>query len=186
MLIIYAHPNKDGHCGYMLKKAVESLEKSSTPYEILDLYEINYDPVLKPNELYSSQKRETSEQTLNFQEKIKSNDKLIFIYPTWWNCPPAILKGFIDRVFTSGFAFYYKDGRPKPLLTGKKAVVLSSAGGPSFLWINTGAVRFLTKSALKFCGIESKGFLINKAIKLDDKQMVKIERAVARALAYLS
>ncbi len=170
----------------MLQKTVEELDKKSTPYELLDLYQINYDPVLKPHELYSAQKKEVALENQAIQEKIKKENDFVFIYPTWWNSPTAILKGFVDRVFTSGFAFYYQNGRPRPLLFGKRAVVLCSCGGPSLLWFNTGAVTFLTRGVLKFCGIKSKGFLINRAIRLTDRQMAKIDDAVAKSLSYLS
>jgi len=186
MLIIYAHPNRDGHCGYILQRVTEALDKKSVPYELLDLYAIDYDPVLKSNELYSAGKKSIAPENQALQEKIKSASKFIFIYPTWWNAPPAILKGFVDRVFTSGFAFYYKNGRPKPLLVGKKASVLCSCGGPSLLWFNTGAVTFLTQGVLKFCGIQSKAFLITHATKLTAGQKSKIDRAVRSALDYLA
>ena len=185
MLIIYAHPNKDGHCGYMLQKTIEALDKKGLPYELIDLYAINYDPVLKPNEHYTSGHKDVSPENQIIQQKIKNEDRFILIYPTWWNAPPAILKGFVDRTFTSHFAYYYDYGIPRPLLSGK-AAVFSSTGGPSLLWFNTGAVTFLTQGVFKFCGIKSKGFLINRATRLTESQKAKIDRAVTGGLNYLA
>lgn len=186
MLIIYAHPNKNGHCGYMLKTMVEKLERQKIQYHLLDLYQMNYDPVLKPEELYSAQERQISPENASIQNMIREENGLIFIYPTWWNSVPAVLKGFVDRVFTSKFAFHYKNGKPYPLLTGKKAAVLCSSGGPSFLWFNRNAVNFMTRDVLKFCGIKSKAFVVDKAIKLDEEQKRRIDFAVEQACTYLT
>ena len=55
-------------------------------------------------------------------------------YLNWWNSTPAILKGFIDRVFVAGFAFKYEGKIPKGLLTGKKAAVIMSTGAPNLFY----------------------------------------------------
>jgi len=47
MLIIYAHPNKNGHCGYILQQVQKELENKKISFQILDLYQENYNPVLK-------------------------------------------------------------------------------------------------------------------------------------------
>ncbi|MEI7424758.1 MAG: NAD(P)H-dependent oxidoreductase [Candidatus Staskawiczbacteria bacterium] len=187
MLIIYAHPNKDGYCGYILQNITKRLSERNINYELLDLYAMNYDPVLKAEEHYTSGHREVSLENQKIQEKIKNESRFIFIYPTWWNSTPAILKGFIDRIFTARFAYYYKNGIPMPLLSGK-AVVLTSTGGPrliSKLYFKDGSVKFLTRDVLKFCGIKSKYFVIDRATKITDKQKEKINQKVENALNYL-
>ena len=187
MLIIYAHPNKDGHCGYILEQGIDGLTKNNISYELLDLYELNFDPVLKAEEHYTSGHREVSLENQKIQAKIKSERQFIFIYPTWWNSPPAILKGFVDRVFTARYAYYYEKGLPKPLLAGK-ASVLTSTGGPRIIskfYFNDSAIKFLTRDVLGFCGIKAKAFVIDRATKLTDKQKEKIDKKVKAALGYL-
>lgn len=187
MLIIYAHPNKEGHCGYILQNVIEGLQEKNIEYELLDLYAMHYDPILKPEEHYTSGHREISLENQKLQEKIKQESKFIFIYPTWWNSAPAILKGFTDRIFTSRFAFYYEKGLPKSLLSGK-AAVMTSTGSPrliSKLYFKDGSVKFLTRDVLKFCGIKSKAFVIDRATKFTDNQKTKIAHKVKAALEYL-
>jgi putative NADPH-quinone reductase len=53
----------------------------------------------------------------------------VFIYPIWWFGPPAILKGWIDRVFTRKFAFDFTATGMKGLLTHEKALILNTLGG---------------------------------------------------------
>lgn len=188
MLIIYAHPNKDGHCGEMLKKVIEHLKEQQLNYELLDLYAMNYDPVLKPEEHYTSGHREISPENQKIQELIKNESRFIFIYPTWWSNPPAILKGFMDRVFTPRFAYYYDKGLPHSLLSGK-AAVLTSTGGPRIIskfYFNDRSTKFLTHDVLKFCGIKAKAFVVDLANKLTDGQREKINQKVKEALDYLA
>ena len=121
ILIIYAHPSHDGYHGYFLDQATEEIKKRGWEYDLIDLYALGYDPVLKLNELYSAGKRAVSDQNKEFQQKIQDNNRLLFIYPTWWNNMPAILKGWLDRVFVSRFGFIYKLGVPIGQLKGKKS-----------------------------------------------------------------
>jgi NAD(P)H dehydrogenase (quinone) len=62
------------------------------------------------------------------QEFIRQADYLWFVYPIWWTSMPAILKGYIDRVFLNGFAYQLENDRPIGLLTDKKVIILNSMG----------------------------------------------------------
>jgi NAD(P)H dehydrogenase (quinone) len=189
LLIIYAHPNHEGSNGFFLKTILEKLEKKDfSDYEVIDLYQINYDPRLKSNELYSMGYKEISEENLIFQEKIKSADKLLFIYPTWWQNMPAILKGFLDRVFTSGFAFKYILGAPIGLLKGKRAAIFTATGGPALynkLIIRNQAIKLLSKHVLLMAGIVSKGFTLSLANRFKEKHKNKITKIADRVINYL-
>lgn len=186
-LIVYAHPNHEGHCGYLLKRVLEKLEQNKADREIIDLYAGGYDPILKDGELYSAGHREVSPENLTFQEKIKAADRLLFIYPTWWQNMPAILKGFLDRVFTGGFGFVYKNGLPLGLLKGKKAAAFTSSGGPllytRFL-TGSSSLKVLLRHTLGFCGMETKGFLIGGARKLESNQK-KLDSIADKIIKYL-
>jgi NAD(P)H dehydrogenase (quinone) len=186
-LIIYAHPNHEGHCGYLLSRIQEKLEKNKADWEIIDLYALNYDPVLKDSELYSAGRREVSPENLGFQEKIKAADRLLFIYPTWWQNMPAILKGFLDRVFSSRFGFVYKNGLPVGLLKDKKAAAFTTSGGPSlYTHFITGSssLRVLLKHTLGFCGIQTKGFLLGRAQKLENNKE-RLDNMADKIMKYL-
>lgn len=188
MLIIYAHPNKDGHCGEILKNVIENLNNQKIPYQILDLYEMNYDPVLKNNELYTAGHYDVSEENKKIQKMIAAENRFIFIYPTWWNNMPAILKGFIDRVFTSNFGYKYVNNIPCGLLHGK-ALIFTSAGAPGFIYrllLGQRSLKVLMKDSLKFCGIKSRGVLIGRALKLDERRKILIKKTVSKSLKYLN
>lgn len=188
MLIIYAHPNKEGHCGYALSLLKKHLSSQGIDFEILDLYKMDYDPVLKDREHFTSGKRHISQENQRIQALIKKETRFIFVYPTWWQSTPAILKGFVDRVFTPPFAYQFKKGIPFRHLKGKKAYIITSTGGPrlyTYFFTLDRAARSLSKDVLNFCGIRTGYSIVGRAQKLKQSQKIKIEKAVKKALAYL-
>jgi len=187
--IVYAHPNHQGHHACFLKAILKRLDETNENYEVLDLYAINYDPVLKSDELYSSGQKTVNEQNIGFQKKIKESNRLLFIYPTWWGGMPAILKGWIDRVFVGGFGFVYKLGIPIGQLKGKKAAVFSASGSPelySLLITREQAVRTMTHDVLRFCGLEAKSFRLGSAKILNKDSELKIDNIANKVYQYLT
>ena len=152
VLIIYTHPSVKSYNHGLLEAFVNGLKQGGHEYELVDLYQDNFNPVLADTNPHA----ELGDDVKAYQEKIKSADVLTFIYPTFWYRAPAMLEGFIDRVITSGFAYKYVGGRPKGLLGDKKAVVIETYGGPSwyyrFLFHQIPWRRF--KAVIKFCGIK--------------------------------
>jgi len=187
MLIIYAHPNKEGHCGYFLEKVKEDLIKREIDFEVLDLYDMKYDPVLRGEEHYTSGHHYVSEENKIIQEKIAKNKRFVIIYPVWWNNMPAILKGFFDRIMVKGFAFEYRQKMPIGLLKGRVAIFVSR-GAPRIFSITIGAgrsVKVLIKDILRFCGLRAKAFPVGMATKFTDKNREMIEKQVVKGLDYL-
>lgn len=189
ILIIYAHPsNQDGNHAHFLKIISERLKNKKIPYELIDLYAINYDPVLKNEELYSSGRKIVTPENQEFQDKIQNNDRILFIYPTWWSNVPAILKGWLDRVFVGGFGFTYKFGAPIGLLKGKKAAIFSASGAPRWysLFINFDrSMRILSHDVLRFCGIKTKNFSLGSSRRLNDQVKHKLDKIADQVLKYL-
>jgi NAD(P)H dehydrogenase (quinone) len=188
ILIIYAHPNHEGFHAYFLEKITEILNKKNLNYEILDLYVSNYQPVLKNNELYTAGRREIAPETADYQAKIKAADSLLFIYPTWWQNMPAILKGFLDRTFVSHFAYRYEGKFPTGLLKGKKAAVFTGSGQPrwfNFLIKRDRSLKVLTSDVLSFAGIKARGFSIGDSSSLTDKKRVALEKKANKVVKYL-
>ena len=187
MLIIYAHFDTAGHCGEALKTVEEGLLAKGKSYEVLDLYATGFDPILRPEEMIDRGLAKTDPQIREIQEKIIAEREYVFIYPTWWSNVPAILKGFYDRVFSSGFAFQYqKNGFPEGLLKGKHALVITTSGGPTFYQYAVRLRRSIlvtTSDTLEFCGVKTKNLLIGGCVKLDETKKNEIKTKVTRSLA---
>ena len=158
IFIIYAHPATQGHCSAVLRAASGVLERQKAKFEILDLYESGFDPLLSRAEHYTAGNREVAQKTREIQEKIAASSSLIFIYPVWWGTMPAILKGFFDRVLAPGFAYKYEGVIPKKLLAGKKALVFTTCGAPlAYLALIFNRPKTaIKKDILGFCGVRAR------------------------------
>ena len=187
-LIVYSHPNHLGHHGYFLEQLLLILNNKKIETEVLDLYTLKFDPVLRDEELRRQDNSVVSDDIKEYRQKVLEVDKLIFIFPTWWQSVPAILKGFFDRVFSAGFAFKYQNGLPVGLLKGKRAAVFSATGGPKIinkLLLGNKGMRVVVNDTLKFCGMKADGFSVGSATKFDDKQKRKILKEVSNLITYL-
>lgn len=184
ILVIYSNFDKDGYNKEILKNTLDFLEKEKKDYKLLDLYKMNYNPVLDDKEIILK-KGKNYQETLKIQKDIKERDILIFIYPIWWGTMPAILKGFIDRTFTAGFAYKYVNSIPRGLLKGKKAFIFSTSGvrGLYNKITYNKYTRGLRKDVLRFCGISSKSIIIGKALNIKKKnEKEKIKKIVYKKL----
>ena len=192
ILIIYSHPGSRGFSSCFLEKSIKILKEKKVDFEVLDLYKMNYNPVLRPEELYTAGNKEISGQNQQMQEKIKLADSLIFIYPVWWGSMPAILKGFIDRVFTPGFAFKYNKEKllkfiPDKLLDDKKILVFVSSGGPKLLYkIILDPVKLINKFfVFGFFSSKTVTQQIYGAQKLDEKKIKEIDGFVKDGINWI-
>ncbi|MGV8140827.1 MAG: NAD(P)H-dependent oxidoreductase [Candidatus Woesearchaeota archaeon] len=183
-LIVYAHPEHESHSKTTLEFVEEKLKQKGVEYEVLDLYHMKFNPVMSYEELYHSKDKGVPHEVVEIQKKITHSKELIFIYPSWWNGMPAILKGFIDRIFTGGYAFKYVNGIPRGLLQGRTAKVFVSTGASKFLTSVFQGNRFkknIGHDILGFCGIKARVYQIDKAHRLDDAQKHKIHKIVDKA-----
>ena len=175
VLIIYAHPNPSSFNAAILEHVQKGLQETNHFVTLLDLYKEQFNPVLIFNEDMRRRDLVYEEETEKYRRLIKEADFFIFIYPIWWWGMPAILKGFIDRVFVTGFAYKYEGALPKGLLIGKKAWVINTLDSP--LWYVALLYRsadwvIMKKGILRFCGI--------RQIKRSVFQSVKTSKAIKR------
>ena len=177
-LIVHAHPEKESFVAAMRDVVKVHLESGSVAVCESDLYAIRFNPVLSSADFGT--RRDTAsltyalEQRHNYEastlapdvlaeiEKVMAADLLVFTFPLFWFSVPAILKGWIDRVFISG-PFYggqriYRSGG----LRGKKALVACSLGGREHMFgrnslhgeLETGMLRHFLQGTLGYVGLE--------------------------------
>jgi len=167
-LIIYAHPNSASLNHFFKQTVVESLEKKGEEVIVRDLNEINFNPVLSLEDMQGQRMGKVADEIKTEQDFISWADQIIFIYPIWWTGMPAIMKGFIDRVFSYGFAYRYDQGVQKGLLTGKKAIIINSHGKSNAEYEAMGMDKALALTSdigiFTYCGLEiQKHFYFDKA-----------------------
>ncbi|MDD5362541.1 MAG: NAD(P)H-dependent oxidoreductase [Ignavibacteria bacterium] len=168
VLIIYAHPDNGSFNHAILERIKNGLVSVRCNYEIIDLYKDNFNPVLVFNSKIKRSDAVNDDVILHYQNLVKKADHLIFIYPVWWYGLPAILKGFFDRVFVSGFAYTNKGGLPQGLLKGKSAWAVYTIDSPSWFvrFFRNSMEWFVIKNAiLKYCGIRDVKRLMFAGVK---------------------
>jgi NAD(P)H dehydrogenase (quinone) len=130
VLVIYAHPNPKSFNHAILEEFTRGLEDGGHMHEIVDLYAIDFDPRVRLEELAQFSGGQVAKDALDQQQKVASADALAFIHPMWGWSIPAILKGWLERIFSYGFAYRQSEKGMEGLLKHSKALVLSTAGGP--------------------------------------------------------
>lgn len=143
-LIIYAHPNPVSF-NHAIKTEIENaLKKNTISYAIRDLYDTKFHPILSANDFGFFKAGKVPADIQKEQEFIKNAEHLIFIYPIWWFSMPAVLKGYIDRVFSHGFAYSVDEKGIHGLLTNKKATIINTTGGLEENYKSAGFANALT------------------------------------------
>jgi putative NADPH-quinone reductase len=107
VLVVFAHPTKDSFCGSIMKAIVQELNSLHHEVEILDLYANNFCPVMSLPEwrAYESPIAGELGELQRYADQLHTAEGLIWIFPTWNYGLPAILKGYIDRIWRPNIAF---------------------------------------------------------------------------------
>lgn len=169
-LIIYAHPNSQSLNSHLKQILIEYLSDSGHEVIVRDLYQLNFNPTLSLEDLQGQRMGLVAHEVKQEQEFITWAEHITFIYPIWWTGMPAIMKGFIDRVFSYGFAYRYDHGVQKGLFTGKQTTVINTYGKSQVEYENIGMNKALSltsdKGVFSYCGLEiDKHFFFDKADK---------------------
>ncbi len=127
-LIVKALHRDESFLAGGIEKLVETLKKSGETAHVRDLYHEQFQPVLTKEDFMALNNDRLPSDIALEQEYIKNANILWIVFPVWWSSMPAILKGYIDRVFLSGFAYKMHGDRSVGLLTDKKVIILNSMG----------------------------------------------------------
>lgn len=190
VLVIVAHPKTErSHTRHGFEHALSLLEERDVEHEVIDLYEDGFDPVMRRKPA----KRQL-DQLDRYRSLIDAADRILILYPIWWNGPPAILKGFFDCILTPGWAYHYqltpipKVGLPIGHLKGKRAAIVSTSGALDILHRlvqRSRAGRVVAHDILNFVCIKTKRFNIGGCQEFSEGDRRRIERTVGRALRWL-
>lgn len=128
--VILAHPGKNSFNYAIAQTAVDELMKGKHEVFFHDLYEEKFDPVLPEHEIPEGSL--VQKEVLDHCQEMSNADGIIIVHPNWWGGPPAILKGWIDRVLRPGFAYKFVEGDsgegvPVGLLKAQSAIVFNTS-----------------------------------------------------------
>ena len=156
ILVILGHPDATSFCGALADAYAKEASAAGHAVRQLQLGEITFQPDLH----HGYRQRTPWEPALEAAwADIQWCDHLVWVYPTWWGTYPALMKGFIDRVFLPGKAFKYRDNSSlwDKLLKGKTGRLITTMDSP--LWYNwlvyrNAGHRAMKRATLEFCGIK--------------------------------
>lgn len=153
-LLILAHPRRDSLCGALFDACAEGARQAGIECRELILSEMRFDPNVHA---VSPEQQPLEPDLLRAQRDIHWAEHLVFVYPTWWGTFPALLKGFLDRLFTPGFAFrHVTHDRWDKLLAGRTADLITTMDTPPLVYrfiYRAPGQQALARATLGYCGI---------------------------------
>jgi putative NADPH-quinone reductase len=156
ILVILGHPADHSFCRALAEAYVKGAEGAGNKVQFLALGQLSFDPIL--HEGYSKI-QDLEPDLVSAQAAISWAQHLVFVYPTWWGAMPALLKGFIDRIFLPGFAFKYREGSVfwDRLLAGRSAHLLVTMDSPPWYYrwvVHRPGHNQMKRAILEFSGIK--------------------------------
>ena len=153
ILVINAHPYDESYVSELFRTYVNHLDTNKHQVKTIELGKMTFDPVLR----YGYTKRMPVDNDIELSQNLVSwADHIVFFYPIWWTTMPALLKGWIDRVITPGFAFNSQGFKTTKHLKGRTAQLFMTSDAPALyqrLILNS-PVRLMKRHILGYCGIK--------------------------------
>ncbi|WP_338793671.1 NAD(P)H-dependent oxidoreductase [Bernardetia sp. MNP-M8] len=179
VVIIFNHPYEGSYCNAILKSTLLGLQIANHQVDVIHLDKENFNPVMRSEDLRAFiNKNPIDEKVIEFGDRLKDAEHLIFIFPIWWELMPALMKGFIDKVIFPGVAYDYVNAsntKMKPLWDKVKGItVITTMNTPSILynWIFGNAIQ----KALLRGTFWKLGYKNRKWISLNRVKMVSPEK----------
>lgn len=135
-VVILCHPNARSFNAAAARSYCEKIRSLGHEAILRDLYRLEFDPVLKDDERPTAGGQALSEDVAAELESIRGGDVFVLVYPIWFGTPPAMMKGYVERVFGAGFS--YRDvlaQKPHPLLSGRHLLSITSSG-TTITWLD--------------------------------------------------
>ncbi len=138
-VLIIAHPNPGSFTAAVAHAYADAAARLGHETVERDLYRLNFDPRMDAGEIPGPKGFAPRADVILEREHLRDADVFAFFYPLWLNAPPAMLKGYMERVFGYGFAYGRGTGGNRPLLAPRKMISFSSSGAPREWMVETGA-----------------------------------------------
>lgn len=139
VVIVFNHPYDGSYCNAILQSVTKGLTKANHQIDLIHLDKDNFNPVMTSADLKGFRDKKSSDpKVIEYSNRIKEADHLVFIFPIWWELMPALTKGFVDKVIFPGVAYDYtnvQNTRMKPLWNNLKGVtMITTMNTPNYLY----------------------------------------------------
>jgi NAD(P)H dehydrogenase (quinone) len=156
VLLVYCHPDPQSFTAAVRDAAIEALRSVGHDVRVRDLYASGFDPLFDAEDHRTHQMTGTSPELREYVAELGACDHLVLVYPTWWSGQPAMLKGWMDRVWVRGVAWELPAGanRVRARLTNVRRLTAITTHGSS-KWVNAlegeSGKRIVTRSLRALC-----------------------------------
>jgi putative NADPH-quinone reductase len=192
VLVVYVHPCPESFSAAIRDRALATLRAGGHDVRVLDLYAMGFDPVMSADERRGYHTPGDNERPVaEHLEALRWSEGLIFVYPTWWYGLPAMLKGWLDRVWIPHATFRMpENGKPiARVLTNIRVIgAISTLGSPAWWWwvIGMPGRRTLLTGLSVLCAPRCKTFWLGHH-RMDastpasrSRFLARVERRLAR------
>lgn len=131
--IILAHPDPESFCASVAKCWLERASSYHQTCTLRDLYAEGFDPILKINERPGKPSYAPPQMLLDDGERLRALDVIVLVYPVWFGTPPAMMKGYLERVLGNATSFASDGPSGKPLARARLVQISTSATRSSWL-----------------------------------------------------
>ena len=128
IFVLIGHQNQGSFCHAIAAAVMDELKTAGHSVIYHDLYAEKFEPVLPHEEILCTS--EPDPVVKRHCEEILAADGYIIVHPNWWAMPPAVLKGWLDRVLRQGVAYEFTPQGVNGLLKGRKALVFTTSNTP--------------------------------------------------------
>ncbi|HOM17725.1 MAG TPA: NAD(P)H-dependent oxidoreductase [Thermoguttaceae bacterium] len=156
VLVLVANPNPGSFCHAIAQTAKEQLQSQGHQVTFHDLYAERFDPLLPVGEIPKDAPLDPVIQ--HHCQEVGQAEGFVVVHPNWWSMPPAILKGWIDRVFRQGVAYTFTKDGVQGFFQGRRAVVFTTSNTPRDIELSVfgDPLENLWKTCIfGFCGLEN-------------------------------
>lgn len=190
-LAVFAHPRRDSFSGALLDRFLEGLHAEGHTTEVADLHREGFDPRFTAADFAQFSTGTMPEDVLREQARVERADALALVFPVWWWSFPAILKGWIDRVFSEGWAYRFTPGVSRGQLRDRPTLVLGVGGSRESTYRKYGydeSMRVqIDVGILGYCGLHDVTTRLFFAVEEDERDRERyLEEAAELGRSFLS
>lgn len=196
-VVVLAHPDPQSFNASIVRTYCETVDSCGQHADVRDLYGLAFDPLLKDAERPRAERHLPSPDVQAELEVIRGADIYTLVYPIWFAMPPAIMKGYIDRVLGAGVtAREIRDRASRGVLNGRHMLSIMTSGTRE-VWLDeqgqVEALRSLTSRYLlhafqmKSCEhLQLDGIVEGLSKRFADQALQQVHERARRVCAMLA
>lgn len=175
--IVFNHPNENSYCNAILNAVTKGLQQANHEIDLMHLDNDGFNPTMsKPDLKAFVEHQPIDPQVIDYNERLKKTDHLIFIFPIWWDLMPALTKGFVDRVLSPGVVYdhHQRGFGLVPLLKNLKSItIITTMNKPKIMYsllIGNLIRKAMLRSVFKTMGYKNLNWISFTSVKSVSQQ----------------